>query len=165
MTTATPEAASAPSPKTPAAADGTTLTLTRRFAARPEAVFDAFTISERFARWWGPRGMTVPDCRIDLRVGGTWRTCIRSAEGAEHVVGGAYREIERPSRLVFTWAWEQGDMAGVETLVTLEFAAVGEGTELRLRHEGLPSENSREMHGQGWSSALDCLVDDLAEQG
>ncbi len=164
MTTATSDAAPSASREAPAAPESATLTLTRQFAAPPEAVFDAFTISERFARWWGPRGMTVPDCRIDLRVGGSWRTCIRSAEGAEHVVGGVYQEIERPSRLVFTWAWERGDMAGVETLVILEFAAAGEGTELRLRHEGLPSENAREMHGQGWTSALDCLVDDLAEQ-
>ena len=130
MTLAASDAGAAATPA-PNAPETATLTLTRKFAARPEAVFDAFTIAERFARWWGPRDMTVPDCRIDLRVGGSWRTCMRSAEGTEHCVHGVYREIRRPSRLVFTWAWEQGDMAGVETLVTLEFAAAGEGTELR----------------------------------
>ena len=84
---------------------------------------------------------------------------MRSPEGSEHCVKGVYREIRRPNRLVFTWIWEQGDMNGVETLVTLDFVAQGNGAELRLTHEGLPSENSRGLHEQGWSSSFDCLAE------
>lgn len=135
------------------------LGLTRRFRASPEALFDAFTDSRRLVRWFGPKGMTVPVCRIDLREGCAWRACMRSPEGAEHCVKGVYREIRRPHRLVLTWIWEQGDMAGAETLVTLEFVAQGDGAELRLTHDGLPSETSRGRHEQGWRSSFECLAE------
>ncbi len=142
-----------------AAAHAATLSLARRFRASPDALFDAFTDPEQLVRWFGPKGMTVPDCRIDLREGGAWRACMRSTEGNDHCVKGVYREIRRPTRLVFTWIWEQGDMAGAETLVTLDFVEQGDGTELRLTHEGLPSETSRGLHEQGWSSSFDCLAE------
>ena len=126
MTTAEAPASTEPSAET------ATLRLTRRFQASPEALFTAFTDSRRLVRWFGPKGMTVPDCRIDLREGGGWRACMRSPQGNEHCVGGVYREIRRPNRLVFTWIWEQGEMSGAETLVTLDFVAQGDGADFVL---------------------------------
>ena len=136
-----------------------TLRLTRRYSASAEALFQAFTDPDLLVQWFGPKGMTVPDCEVDLREGGRWRACMASPEGELHAVNGVYREIRRPNRLVFTWIWEQGDMAGAETLVTLEFVEEGDQAELRLIHEGLPSDTSRGYHELGWTSSFDCLAE------
>jgi hypothetical protein len=60
-----------------------------------------------------------------------------------------------------TWAWDHGDMAGMETLVTIELAEVGAEagaeTELTLTHEKLPSQNTIDLHRQGWTSSFKCL--------
>lgn len=141
------------------AADHGTLVLRRRFRAPREQVFRAWTVPEALVKWWGPGGFTVPLCEMDVREGGAWRTCMRSPDGNDYCVGGVYREIARPQRLVFTWAWEQGDPAGHETLVTVEFNEVADGTEIVLTHSGFASAEQRDQHNQGWSSSLDdCLA-------
>ena len=144
-----------------AAAD-TVLRITRRLAASPEAVFRAWTEPAALMKWWGPEGCTASVQEMDARAGGRWHTCIHSAEGNDHCVGGTYREVSAPERLVFTWIWDQGDMEGVETLVTVEFRPVEGGTELTLTHDLLPSENARDLHEKDWTSSLGCLESALA---
>lgn len=82
---------------------------------------------------------------------------MRSPEDTNHTVIGVYREIDKPERLSFTWAWETGDMPDAETLVTLDFTEVSEGTELTLTQEGFPTEEFRDRHEQGWTSSFVCL--------
>ncbi len=133
------------------------LNITRVIAAPRDKVFRAWTDPTELAKWWGPKGMTVPVCEIDARPGGAIYTVMRSAEGDEYTMKGVYREVTPPERLVFTWCWQEGDMAGVETLVTVEFHDRGESTELVLSHEGFPSQAQCEGHTQGWSSSFECL--------
>ena len=123
-----------------AAAQGTSeesrvLHMSRRFPARPDRVFRALTRCEELRRWWGPNGFTVPDCALDLRPGGAWRTVMRSPEGQYEVVSGVYREVQPPSRLAFTWGWEREDGRGHETLVTIELHERAGGTLLVLTQE------------------------------
>jgi uncharacterized protein YndB with AHSA1/START domain len=146
----------------PSAGADRALRLTRSFHAPREAVFRAFTERERFVQWWGPRGYTVPQCEMDVRPGGAWRTVMRSSEGTVHVVGGTYREVRAPERLVFTWAWETDGRRGDQTLVTLEFRDRAGATEIVLTHEPFESADARDRHGEGWSSSLDCLAEHLA---
>ena len=77
--------------------------------------------------------------------------------GNAHNLSGVFREVVRPEKLVYTWIWGQGDLEGLETLVTLEFADRGKATEVRLTHEMLPTETACELHNDGWSSSFDCL--------
>jgi uncharacterized protein YndB with AHSA1/START domain len=84
--------------------DDLILRQSRSFAAPRERVFRAFTAPSQLAKWWGPKGFTVPACTLEVRVGGAWRTVMRSPEGKDHIVSGVYREITPPARLVFTWA-------------------------------------------------------------
>ena len=137
------------------------LRLERSYPAPREALFRAWTEPGELVKWWGPKGFTVPICEMDVRPGGGWRTCMRSFKGNEHCVRGIYREVNPPERLVFTWAWEQGDMKDVETLVTVEFHDRDGATDMVLTHDGLPSVSARDAHDQGWSSSLDCLKDIL----
>jgi uncharacterized protein YndB with AHSA1/START domain len=70
-------------------------------------------------------------------------------------VVGAYRRIERPRLLVFTWLpdW-QGD--ATESLVRFDLEEKDGVTTVRLTHSGLASERARESH-KGWSQILSWL--------
>ncbi len=135
--------------------------LERTFAASPDEVFDAWTSPEVLKRWWGARPTwTTPTCEVDLRVGGHYALHMLDDDGELHIVGGEYREIERPRRLVYTWCWERGGgpPPGHVSLVSVEFFANGERTTVVLEHSGLSSEESRENHGWGWNGAFEKLA-------
>lgn len=140
----------------------TSLSLTRFFRASPERLFEAFTKPEHLVQWFGPKGCTIPRAALDLRVGGRYRVEMHGDEGDVYVLTGEYREIQPPERLVFTWTWAQGDMAGVETVVSLTMRPKPGGTELTLHHDGLPTPRALEMHGAGWVSTWDCLEEFFA---
>lgn len=139
------------------------LRLSRSFAAPRERVFRAFTAPAQMAKWWGPKGWTVPACTLDARPGGAWKTVMRSPEGRDHTVSGIYREVVPPERLVYTWAWEGDGGRGHETVVTIELSETPGGTRLQLTQELFESDNARDRHNEGWSSSLDCLEAALAE--
>lgn len=135
------------------------LEMTRVFTVAPEVLWRALTDPARLALWWGPRGTRCTACALDLRPGGAWRTDMRAADGSEWVLHGVCAEVSPPHRLVYSWA------IGAETApgstVTLDIAARGRGSELRLRHEGLAPE-AREGHERGWTGAFESLGDHLA---
>ena len=139
------------------------LRLSRRFKAPREAVFRAFTDPVALAKWFGPEGVQVTNVKVDLRSGGAYSMVFGETDGESHGLSGVYREISPPKRLVMTWAWDHGDMAGMETLVTIELAEAGAETELTLTHEKLPSQNSIDLHNQGWTSSFKCLDQAIAE--
>jgi uncharacterized protein YndB with AHSA1/START domain len=136
------------------------LRLERTFAASPEDVFDAWTNPAVLERWWGiGEEGSSPGCDVDLRVGGRYVLRMRdSASGEEHVVGGEYREVERPRRLVYTWSWQGGPDPGHVSVVTVEFRPEGDATTVVLEHAGLPDEGSRERHGAGWRGTMENLA-------
>jgi len=130
-------------------------------------VFDAFVDETALRAWHCPRGMQVTEARCEARVGGAWQLAMQARDGTRFVVGGSYRELERPARLVYTWAW-QGDnspMAAMQTLVEIDLVERDGGTELTLRHSGFPAGAARDAHGQGWQSTLNHLVDHVDERG
>src|SRR5690242_19732028 len=82
----------------------------RRLAAHPEKVFAALADAALVARWLTPS----PDIRLtvlqfDFREGGRYRFAYTLPDGVVMRVGGSYRTIERPSRIVFTWVIEPPD--------------------------------------------------------
>ena len=81
--------------------------LTRLFNAPRALVFEAMTRPEHVRQWWGQlgEGYSVPVCEIDFRVGGKWRFVNRHPKG-EAAFHGEYREIDPPSRVVFTEIFE-----------------------------------------------------------
>jgi uncharacterized protein YndB with AHSA1/START domain len=140
------------------------LLITRVFDAPRELVFRAWTEPDRAVRWWGPQGFAVAHCEMDLRPGGAYRVCMRSPEGTEHRQRGVCRELVEPERLVFTFAWEdvQG-RPGHETVVTVTFAEYGAKTKLTVRQALFETVTARDLHRGGWTSALECLADYLAQ--
>jgi uncharacterized protein YndB with AHSA1/START domain len=138
-----------------------TFRLERSFAASPEDVFDAWTNPQVLERWWTVQSSeSSPRCEVDLRVGGRYVLRMRDDSGELHVVGGEYREVDRPRRLVYTWRWEGdgGLHPGHVSVVTVEFRADGDVTNVVLEHSGLASEESRTRHGTGWQTVLERLA-------
>lgn len=138
------------------------LTLARRYPASLERVYAAFAEQEQIARWFGPRGCSIEDCDWRPEVGRPWRLTMRHGDGDASIVGGVFREVSSRERLVLTWTWENADYAGLETLVTVAFKALGDMTEVTVTHEWLPDDRARERHTKGWTSSLDCLAELLA---
>jgi uncharacterized protein YndB with AHSA1/START domain len=128
----------------------------RVYDAPRRLVFKCWAEPERAARWWGPKGFTTIECRMDIRPGGTWRLGMRGDDGTEHWRRGVYREVVEPERLVFTFGREEPDGSlGPETLVTVTLAEAGTGTRLTLRQTAFPSAASREATLRGWTSSLE----------
>lgn len=107
--------------------------IARNFNAPRELLFDAFTKPELVRRWLlGPDGWTMPICEIDLRVGGRYRYLWRKEKtGHEMGMGGVFREIVRPSKLVATEKFDEAWYPG-EALNTTVFEQSGEITKVRL---------------------------------
>lgn len=107
------------------------IAMTRVFDAPRRLVFDAHTKPELVKRWLlGPPGWTMPVCEIDLRVGGKYRyVWRRDGDGSEMGMGGVYREIVPPQRLVHTEAFDESWYPG-EALVTTVLVEQGGRTTL-----------------------------------
>jgi len=97
------------------------IVMTRVFDAPRELVFEAMTQPALLKRWFfGPPGWTLAECAIDLRVGGRYRYVWRGPGGAVMGMGGEYREIVPPVRIVatelFDEQWYPGGAVGTLVL-------------------------------------------------
>jgi uncharacterized protein YndB with AHSA1/START domain len=100
------------------------IVMTRGFDAPRRLVFDAYTRPELLKQWmFGPDGWVLAVCEVDLRVGGRYRyVWRRERTGTDMGLGGVFREVTPPERLVaterFDDAWYPGE--GLSTLVLTE---------------------------------------------
>ncbi len=105
---------------TVAVAQDTTLLMTRIFEAPAARVFDAWLTREKWQSWVGPPGTQCEIPLLEPHVGGRYRIDMRMSNGGPVIpVGGVFKVIDRPRKLVMTWCWD-GDPAR-ESLLTLLF--------------------------------------------
>jgi predicted enzyme related to lactoylglutathione lyase len=98
------------------------------------------------------------DAEVDLRPGGTYRIEMETDEMGTAEIVGTYQEVVPNTRLVFTWAWKNNLQLGSgETLVSVDLLEIEEGTEVKVHHSGFSNLDERDIHTQGWNSALDNL--------
>ena len=143
------------------------IVMTRVLDAPRKLVFDAFTKPELVKRWLlGPPGWSMPVCQIDLRVGGKYRYVWRKdSDGTEMGMGGVYREIVVPERLVtterFDEAWYPGEAVG--TLVLVEQRGRTTVTQT-MRYESREARDAVLKSGmeKGVAASYDRLADLLA---
>ena len=140
------------------AADKTSLEIKRLINAPRERVYLAWTDPAQLKEWFGPEGVRTRSITADVRVSGKYRWDLFNQDGEEMSAFGEYRELVPGRKVVFTWKWDDDENWETHnSLVTVEFFDRGGGTELRLKHEQLPSEESRDRHGEGWNSLLNRL--------
>ena len=135
--------------------DKTFAEVRRRFTAAPERVFAAFADPGLVCRWLTPSPEIALDVlQFDFRVGGVYRFAYRVPDGKITIVGGSYRLIEPPSRIVFSWIIEPPDEhAGIQSEVIVMITPEGGGAELLI----LARIDALERHANGWRGALDQL--------
>jgi len=136
-----------------------TIRVTHRFSQSPERVFDAWLDPAKAKKFLfaTPAGEMVR-AEIDARVGGRFTFVDRrNGEDIEHV--GEYLEIDRPRRLVFTFAVPR--FSAERTKVIIEITPSGSGCELALTHEGVLPDYASRTEG-GWSMILDGLAGALS---
>ncbi|HET6569182.1 MAG TPA: SRPBCC domain-containing protein [Rhodothermales bacterium] len=145
--------------------EGIVLDITRVFDAPRELVFEVWTQPEHFARWYGPKGATMPFCTMDARPGGTLHFCHRFPDYEDVWVRGVYDEVVPPERIVCTSWFSDAEGRRVERpgfppemQVTVSFAEKEGRTELTARHTGLVVDQGEV---QGWTEVLDRLEDYL----
>ena len=136
-----------------------TLKISRIIPASRQEVFEAWTTAESLKEWICPEDPSVSFIELDVRVGGTFRIEIQHADEGEMVLTGIYREIRPPEKLVFTWVSKHTHDR--DSLVTLDFVARGEATELILLQTQLPDEEAVERHIAAWTHLLEQLTASL----
>jgi uncharacterized protein YndB with AHSA1/START domain len=145
----------------PGEAAGAVVQVRRRIRAGAEQIFDLWTKPDLMARWMSPFPGAV-DCKAscDPRPGGAFSLVMSSGEASREVTG-AYVQVDRPRKLVFTWT---GPLTNnVNTLVTVELNPHGDETDLVLTHERLPTSAIHEGHTRGWGNILDHLAEAVSE--
>ncbi len=73
------------------------ITLVRIVNAPLERVWSAWTDPEELKQWWGPDNVTIPECEVDLRVGGRFYIVMEAGEAM-----GPYKGTKWPMLATFT---------------------------------------------------------------
>ncbi|MEO6097847.1 MAG: SRPBCC domain-containing protein [Fibrobacteria bacterium] len=139
-------------PATPPLEKTAALVVKRTMPYPPEVLYKAFSDPKIMSQWFfGGKGWSS-EVSNDFRQGGAFAIAMRSEKGEVVPHQGIYQDIVPGEKLVFTW----NSPYAKDTVVTLLFRKVNEGTELSLTHEFL-LETQRENHRGGWNTCLDNL--------
>jgi uncharacterized protein YndB with AHSA1/START domain len=136
----------------------------RVFPASRERLFRAWTDPVELMGWFSPAGYRNASAETEVRVGGRYRISMQKLpDGVPFYASGEYRTVEFPSRLVFSWTWEDPAENVRDSIVTVELVERGDGTEVVLTHELVPLEK-QESHAHGWRSILAKLAERIEAQ-
>lgn len=164
-----------------AAASDSDLIDDREYAVPRELVFEAWTVPEHLAQWFGPHGVEVAMCEMDVRPGGAIRFQNRFVTGEQVTIKGVFDEVDAPARLRFTFTFVDADdqptapppvpdwPVGVHIVMTVELHATPRGTRMTVRqrvaeaeHAGAPAVvRHRELAGVGWRQTVERLMEHL----
>ncbi len=150
--------------------------ISHSFDAPRDLVFKEWTEAERLMRWWGPKGFTIPFCRVDLRPGGVWHYCMRSPEGRDYYEKSVYREIVAPERIVGAGgfvdtkgnpvspsAYGMPDFPN-QMSMTVTFVERDGKTTVTV-HQSVPASVAKGYGAEErWNQSFDRLADDLAKE-
>ena len=137
--------------------NGLVLKLKRVLDSPRERIFNLLTEPAELAKWWGPHGFTTPEVELDLSVGGRYRFTMQPPEGETFHLSGEFIEIDPPTRLVYTFCWDEPDPDDRETVVVLSLAAVGDATEVSLSQGEFATDERLALHRSGWADSLEKL--------
>ena len=121
--------------------------------AKPETVYAAWT--ERFDAWFAQPGTLA----MTPEPGRPYFFYNRD-EWGRHPHYGRFLEVKENELVEMTWMTGNGTpegTEGAETVLRIELAPKGDGTEIRLTHSGFVSERSRDGHAENWPLALEIL--------
>ena len=146
-----------------------TFVVERTYTQSPARVFASFAEAGRKRRWYAEGDHEIQEYDLDFRVGGEEHFRYRFKEG--HPIAGSeidnkstYQDIVPEQRIVFTQKMSLNGNPVSVAVITLEFLAAEEGTELVLTDLrtfiGWP--DGAKMVEMGWNTLLDRLKNDVA---
>lgn len=136
-----------------------TLSVTHTINAPIEFVFNAWLDPVIMAKFMMPApDMSVSNVSTEPVIGGGFALTMNTAENNSIDHKGEYLEIDRHSKLVFTWL---SPMSIDGSTVTLNLSEVEGGTHIELSQIKFISEEMRDNHIGGWASILKCLDKNL----
>jgi uncharacterized protein YndB with AHSA1/START domain len=139
------------------------LMIVREIDAPIALVWKAWTDPGMMKLWSAPKGFTIRENQGEFRPGGEWRSTMHTPEGKDLQLGGEYREIREPNRLMFTHSWyDETGKPGPETLVTVSLKQLDGKTVMDFRQTGFESQESRDGHKDGWTQCFEKLEELLA---
>jgi uncharacterized protein YndB with AHSA1/START domain len=155
--------------------------ITREFAAPRELVWLAWTEEKQLMAWFGPKGLTMTQAKLDLRPGGMFHYRMVTADGQEMWGRFVYREIMPPTKLVWinSFSDKDGGITGHpfspdpwprQMLTIVTFAGQADKTTLTIHfmpfdasaEERATFEAGRGSMTLGWTGTLDQLAAHLA---
>jgi len=136
------------------------LSVRRRMPASRDVVFEAWTDPQGLREWMCPGDTVSAEATLDLRVGGSYRIVMKS-KARDYVHTGVYQVVDPPSKLVFTWTREEDE---APTLVTVEFIAHGDESELVITHERFEDAEVMKRYRGGWGTIAEKLATFLTKQ-
>lgn len=142
--------------------------VSRTFDAPRKLVFEAHIKPEIVKRWlYGPEDWQLAVCEIDPKPGGKLRYVWRNKEKGDMGMGGVFREVVPPERIVHTELFDE-DWTGGETLVTTTFEEKDGRTTMTatVRYSSKEARDGalKTAMTEGWSRALDRLDELLASE-
>jgi uncharacterized protein YndB with AHSA1/START domain len=155
--------------------------VSRVFDAPRDLVWKAWTEADRLKEWFGPKGVTIPTLKMDLRPGGVCHYAMRMPNGQEMWGKWTFREVVAPERLVLISSFSDAN-GGVtrhpmspawplETLSTTTFVESGGKTTLSITWSPYNAtdaerETFNTSHSgmtQGWAGTMEQLTAYLAK--
>jgi uncharacterized protein YndB with AHSA1/START domain len=117
-----------------------------------EKVWEAWTEPSVIMKWFGsdPKG-EVLRAKLDVRPGGSFEVTFKDSDQTEHTCYGTYNEIEKLSKLTFTWHWKSEP--SVESFVVLLLFEQGKSTKMQFEHINVGS-GSKHNYAKGWQSTF-----------
>jgi uncharacterized protein YndB with AHSA1/START domain len=142
----------------------------RTFDASPKTVWQAWTDPKMLKAWWGPNDVSIPECEVDLRVGGKIYIVMEAGEGMGPCKGtrwpmeGKYTVVEKNSKLSYTaQAWTEGQKEATEIDQVTELTLADENgrTKLKLKVTIRKTGPNARMAVEGMRGGYDQQLDKL----
>ncbi len=141
-----------------------TFVIERTYPVEPARVFAAWSDPVSKTRWFSPpANWAKSEHDLDFSVGGREHLSVRPPGQPPHAFDARYHDIEKDRRIVFTYEMKVAGVTISVSVSTVEFAAAGDGTALRLTEQVvfLDGGDSLETREQGTRDLLDNLGAEL----
>jgi uncharacterized protein YndB with AHSA1/START domain len=109
------------------------MVFTRLLNAPRELVFEVWTNPDHLANWWGPDGFTITTHSMEVKINGIWLFIMHGPDGRDYPNKMIYLEIKKPERLVYKHMDDSPELESVSFLMTIDFKAIGNKTEVTMR--------------------------------
>src|SRR5436190_13453183 len=116
------------------------VTLEKTYDASPEMVWQAWTKPEMLKQWWGSDNVTIPECEVDLRVGGKFYIVMEAGEamgpykGTKWPMQAEFTEVEPNAKLSYTAkAWTEGQKEETTIDQTTEITLIEEEGKTKVK--------------------------------